>query len=175
MSAHPCDAVRERLEAAFWARREPVAADAAHAGGCAACGALRADLVALARALDAEPAPRLRPEVESAARERARAALREPARGVPVPSRRELPAGYRGELLRLLAVAALPLPLALACFVVAFRLGGWLLDPWLPPALVAALGVAYATLAASWLALIYGALPVVAHRRSLRRASEVTA
>jgi hypothetical protein len=148
-----CRPVQERLTDAVLGRRAPGEEDGAHAAACSACGALLADLRALAEALDAVPAPELPPETARALRRRVAAE------------------GYRRELIRLLAWAALPLPAVLAVYAVLFRVGGALLAEWLPAALVSAIGCAVALGAASWMALIYGSIPFVAQREAARRSA----
>jgi hypothetical protein len=164
-----CRAVQERLTDAMLGRRPPGDADGAHAAGCAACGALLADLRALADALDAIPAPELPEETAVALRRRLAAELSAPAEIRAGFS--ALPEGYRRELFRLLAWAALPLPAVLALYAVLFHFGGALLAEWLPSALVSAIGCALALGAASWMALIYGAIPFVAQREAARRSA----
>jgi hypothetical protein len=53
-------------------------------------------------------------------------------------------------------------------------LGGQLLEGLLPAALVHALGAAYVLAGATWLACLYGSLPLVAARQLRRRALEAT-
>jgi hypothetical protein len=164
-----CRPVQERLTDAMLGRRPPGEEDGAHAAACSACGALLADLRALAEALDAVPAPELPPETARALRRRVAAELSAPA-GTRAGSA-ALPEGYRRELVRLLAWAALPLPAVLAVYAVLFRVGGALLAEWLPGALVSAIGCAVALGAASWMALIYGSIPFVAQREAARRSA----
>lgn len=167
----PCGDAARRLTEAFLAHREPEPADRAHAAGCRECGALRAELRALASALDAERPPEL--AAESAARVRARVA-RELARELPAARPAALPPGFRRELLRILAWAAAPLPLLALWYALLFERGAVLLASFLPPPAVTAVGFAFAAATLSWLAVIYGSLPFVAHHRARRRWREVT-
>jgi hypothetical protein len=169
-----CREVRTRLTDDFLAHRQPDAGDLAHARACPACGAHRADLRALAEALDSAPAPELRPELASAVQHRAAEALAV-ASPIPRPAEAGLPPGYRRELARLLLWTALPLPALLLWYAVLFRVGGSLLAGLLPDFLVVAIGFALASGATSWLALIYGSIPFVAHRQAVRRQREVMA
>ena len=67
----------------------------------------------------------------------------------------------------------LPLVLLWNWAVLAF--GGELLAAWLPTALVAGVGAAYALAAGGALAAVFGSLPVVALGRIQQRPREVTA
>jgi hypothetical protein len=169
-----CREVQTRLTDAFLAHREPDAGDLAHARACPACEAHRAELRALADALDCAPAPELRPELAAELHRRAAEELAV-ASPVPRPAETGLPAGYHRELARLLLWAALPLPALALWYAALFRVGGSLLADLLPDFLVVMIGFAFAAGAASWLALIYGSIPFVAHRRAVRRQREVTA
>lgn len=175
MADRSCREVQSALVEALLARRAPEDADRAHADGCAACGAHADELASLRAALDAGPDPTLRPELASSLRARAlrELSLLRPIERAPGATDR-LPPGYHRELARLLAFAALPLPLIAAWYALLYSLGGELLEAWLPPIAVYALGAAFALGTASWLALIFGAIPFVAHRRAQRR-SEVSA
>ncbi|MCH8890528.1 MAG: hypothetical protein IH827_05580 [Myxococcales bacterium] len=73
-------------------------------------------------------------------------------------------------LARLIGWTALPLPALALWYSELYRVGGTWLGEWLPPFLVSAIGVTYALATASWLALIYGSLPIVAHRVAARPA-----
>lgn len=169
-----CRGVRARLTEALLAHREPASADLAHAAACPDCGLHRADLLALSAALDSEPVPEPRPELAAAVRARA---IEELARPVPAAwlagARRELPPGYRRELLQILFWAAAPLPLVVLWYALLFDLGGSLLAGFLPGFAVGAIGFAFAAGTLSWLALIYGSIPFVAHYRASRRWREV--
>lgn len=169
-----CREVQTRLTDAFLAHRGPDAGDLAHTRACPACAAHRAELRALADALDRAPAPELRPELAAALRRRAdeELAVASPIAG---PAEAALPAGYHRELARLLLWAALPLPALVLWYAALFRLGGSLLANLLPHFLVVAIGLAFAAGATSWLALIYGSIPFVAHRRAVSHQREVTA
>ncbi len=169
----PCPDVQERLTEAFFARSSPAAEDRAHTDACPTCGALSADLRALAEVLDASRVPELGAERASALRRRAEVELTAAA-ALPRATA-GLPEGYPRELARLLAWAALPLPAVLLIYTGLFRIGGALLTEWLPAALVAAIGFAFALGTASWMALIYGSLPFVAQRAAARRSAQRTA
>ncbi|MDH3212147.1 MAG: hypothetical protein OEM05_06655 [Myxococcales bacterium] len=166
----PCHGVQERLTDAFLAREAPGAEDRAHAEACSACGALRADLRVLADVLDARPLPELGAERAAALRRRATAELS--AAAAIRPATAGLPPGYRRELVRLLAWAALPLPAVLLVYAALFRFGAAFLADWLPAALVTAIGAAFALGTASWMALIYGSIPFVAQRAAVRRTAQ---
>jgi hypothetical protein len=49
-----------------------------------------------------------------------------------------------------------------------------LLSQWLPSGVASGLVAVYAFAALGWLALVYGSLPFVAHRRALARQQETT-
>jgi len=158
-----CQGVQERLEEALLARREAGAPDLAHAAGCPACRACRDDLLALGAELHAAPAPEPPAAVVRAAWRRAAEELRRAA------ARRPLPRGYGRELLRLLGGTAAAFPAVLLWNAAVMALGADLLARWLPPDLVVALGAAYAVAAGGTVALVFGALPVVAHGRMQQR------
>ena len=94
-----CRDVRERLTEALLARRPAQSGDETHAEGCADCAAVRAELRTLARALPRIEVPELAPGRALAQRRSAVDEL-----GVSLPN------GFRRELARLIAWAALPLP-----------------------------------------------------------------
>ncbi len=143
---------------ALLSRHPAEAEDDVHARACAACGALRADLGALGEELQRLPAPELGNRRALALGRRAGDELRG-----------GLPPGYRRALARLIGWAALPLPALVLWYSELYRVGGTWLGEWLPPLLVSAIGVTYALATASWLALLYGSLPIVAHRVAARR------
>jgi hypothetical protein len=175
-----CRQVEALLSEAFLARREVGDGEALHIEDCQRCGALQAELSHIGHVLSAPVA-----ELDSArARtilDAARAALDEtasPFHSTPTDGRSALPPGFGRELARLLGFAALPLPLLAIGYIGLARAGGAVLSDLLPGFLAPAAGLAIAVTAASWLGLVYGALPFVAHRRALRRAlrhDEVTA
>ncbi len=144
---------------AFLSRNPAEAEDDAHARACAACGALCRDLRTLGEGLQRLPAPELRAGRALTLGRRAGDDLRG-----------GLPPGYRRALARLIGWAALPLPALVLWYSELYRVGGTWLGEWLPPLLVSAIGVTYALATASWLALIYGSLPIVAHRVAARPA-----
>ncbi len=159
MAERTCESVRERLTDAFLSRHHSTEAeDAAHARGCAACGAVQAELRALGEGLQRLPAPELAADRALVLGRRAGDELRG-----------SLPPGYRRALARLIGWAALPLPGLVLWYSELYRVGGVWLGEWLPPLVVSAIGVAYALATASWLALIYGSLPIVAHGVASRR------
>jgi len=162
-AADPCAGVQERLEEALLARRAAAPPDLAHAEGCPVCGRCRDDLLALGADLDAAPAPEPPAAVVHAARRRAAEELRRGA------VRRPLPQGYGRELLRLLGGATAAFPAVLLWNAAVLALGAELLPRWLPPALVSLVGVGYAVAAGGTVALVFGALPVVAHGRVQQR------
>ncbi|MEN8183546.1 MAG: hypothetical protein ABFS46_13540 [Myxococcota bacterium] len=154
---------------ALLSRERPEVDDRTHAADCAACGALLARLEALGEAL-AAPAEQDPPGALAAATlQRAHDELTRPRELA-----RSLPDGYGAECLRLLGGALLPFPLVVAWTLTLLALGENLLAAWLPPALVSALGAAYLVAAAGWWALLYGSLPILAHRRAQRRLAEAT-
>ena len=172
MTAEPrCVEVQARLTDAWFARAEFASEDLAHAGPCPACGAHREALLALGSVLDAETAPTLPSARAAEIRARAVAALAEPPRSRATTA---LPPRYRSELARLLCWALLPFPLVVVWYSLLFRVGGALLGTLLPDLLIQALGAASALVVASWLALVYGAIPFVAHHRALRQHPEVS-
>jgi hypothetical protein len=176
-----CEAVQRRITESFLGRATLAGDDLAHARACQACGAQRDDLRALAAALDSAPLPDLAPEVLAATERRAAGALsgRRPSDDISAPvvlarfatvkkSQPELPARFRRELTRLLASSLLPLSIALLWNAALFFVAGRLLGPILPGAALLALGAAYGVAFTVWLAAIYGSLPILAYRRSLR-------
>ncbi len=172
MTAEPrCEEVQARFTDAWFARAEFASDDLAHAGSCQACGAHREALLALGHALDAETPPTLPRTRATAIRARAVAELAAPAMA---PAPRALPPSYGSELARLLFWALLPLPLVVVWYALLFRVAGTLLGALLPEPLIQALGAAFALVVASWLALVYGAIPFAAHYRATRRNPEVS-
>jgi len=166
--------VQARLTDDFLGHRQPEAGDLAHAQACHGCGAHRAELCSLAEALDGAPAPELHPELAAALHRRATEELAI-ASPIPGPAEAGLPPGYHRELARLLLWTSLPLPALLLWYAALFRIGGSLLADLLPGFLVVMIGFAFAAGATSWLALIYGSIPFVAHRQAVRRQQEVMA
>lgn len=81
--------------------------------------------------------------------------------------------GFWRELLRLAAPAAAALPVVLALDAAVAWTAWLLLSGWLPRELAALVPGLFVFGAAGWLALFFGALPVLAHRRTLRRLQEV--
>lgn len=139
-----------RLIEAFLARRD-AELDPRHPLG--------ARLAALARALEAESVtPPTRDLLERTLRG-ARAELRATRR----------PETYGRALLRLLAAASIPLPFAAAWSFAVLSLAPEWLSAWLPPPLAWALPAAYVFGSAGWLAVLFGSLPILAHRDLTRR------
>lgn len=164
-----CREVESRLTEAFLARRNADEADARHVEGCRRCAATRSELARLAERLD-PPLAELSPARSRAALDAARAALGETPSAESVGSMAGMPPGFGRELARLLVFAALPLPLLGLWYAWLARFGSALLADWLPAFVAPAVGLVFAAAAASWLGLVYGALPFVAHRRALRHA-----
>jgi hypothetical protein len=165
-----CRDVQARLTDVFFARGDPEVDDLAHARTCSACADHRDHLLALTDALDSEPVAVVLPARVEAMRRRALAELA--GAGAPTAARAGevgLPIGFRRELLRLLLWAVLPLPALLLWYAALVRVGGALLAGVLPTFFVYLIGFAFAVGTASWLALIYGAIPFFAHRRALYR------
>lgn len=163
-----CDTVQSRLSDAFLARGEAARADRDHATGCAACSAHRAALWTLARELSADGPPVASDALVDATLHRATGELarRAAARAAP-------PEGYSRELFRIVAVTLLPLPLVLLWNAAVLSVGGDLLTGLFPHTLVRLIGGAYVLAGATWLACLYGSLPLFAHRQLRRRALEV--
>ena len=130
---------------------------------------IRAGLRRLAQALDAVEAPR--PPAELVDRT-LRAARVELARALPEPARAAMPVGFKRELARLLGLSAAPGALALLWNALVVVLAPSILTSWLPAPVASALVGLYAFAALGWLALVYGSLPFVAHRRALMRHQE---
>lgn len=165
-----CTHTAERLEAAFWSRTPSSAADAEHAAACAVCGELMKGLETLAESLGAHHAPllsadRTRSIRQLAARELTGSVLATQSTAPHGSRAGELPNGYARELIRILAWALLPLPIALFTYVRLFQIGGAMLERVLPDWGVVAVGITAASGAASWLAVVYGSIPLVAYRR----------
>jgi hypothetical protein len=176
MSETRCEAVQERLTESWLGRRAGAADDRAHAAACPLCRAHAATLEQLGEALDGVAAPAPPPEQQAALETRLREELRRAgAARAPevVPARAALPRGYRRELARLLLAAVAPLPLVLLWNVGVLVLGSELLRGIVPDSLVNLLGALYAIAAAGWLAILYGAIPLVAHRQVTQRHREV--
>lgn len=169
-----CAGVEERLTEALLAREEPDATSRAHAEACSRCGALLHELVALRARLDRLGEADVPQAVSERTLGRARSLLAGgigPSQPAQIP--RGLPQGYRSECLRLLGAALLPLPLVLAWNLGLLAVGERLLAPFVPPVLLSTLAVGYLVAAAGWFALVYGSIPIVAHRRALRKLAEV--
>jgi hypothetical protein len=137
------------------------AAGAAHAAGCARCGAEAGAVAGLARALAADPHPE--PLSGLSARVLTAAA--------PLLARHAARARRRG-LLAAVAAALVPLPVVLALNA-ALVLGlHHVLSAVLPAALSTWVVVHYAALLALLLAATYGSIPILAERQARRRLEE---
>jgi hypothetical protein len=172
----PCEEVEARLVEALLARTQPTAQDCAHAAACPSCGPALDELRTLRRALDAAAEPEPRPALLAAAWRGAVAEL-ERARAAPAPAKAPIqgvPLGFHRELGRLLGGALAPLPLVLLWNVALLALGQRLLAGWVPAPVLSMLAVGYVLAAAGWIALLYGSIPLVAHRRVQRRLPEVS-
>ncbi len=137
---------------------------------------LMRELAQLVPALDRVRAPEPSDALVQRTLTLARAELaRTAASASPAPRRvrATLPAGFAGELLRLLGLAAAPLVLALAWNVTVIALAWPLLSAALPEALAVGLVAAYGFGALGWLALATASLPFAAHRKALARRPEV--
>jgi hypothetical protein len=167
-AADRCEIVQGRLSDALLAREAPAPMDRDHAGRCPACGAHARDLEALAEALAGDAPEGASDALVAVTLARARAELsrREAARAAPL-------VGFRGELGRLVGVALLPLPLVLLWNAAVLVLGGELLAGLVPGAVLRALGAGYVLAGVTWLAFLYGSLPVLADRQLHRRARAV--
>ena len=174
-----CDAIQGRLTDAFFARESPSDDDLAHIGTCEACTFHNLDLRAFAAAFERAAVPELAPAVLETTQRRAREALSQPVEAAAtLPPRaavrsphteRALPVGYRRELVRLVAGSLAPLPLVLLWNAAILFAADWLLASLLPAPVLAALAAAYGVALTSWLAVVYGSLPIVAYRRTLRQ------
>ncbi len=172
-----CAEVEDRLTQTLLARSEPEAEDRAHAQDCAVCGPLLRELTSLRGLLDHDDVGVDAPEsVASTTLARARSLLGSRRQSAPLPARVPggLPEGFSGECLRLLGAALVPFPLVVAWNLAFLALGEQLLGSFLPPALLATVGIAYVAAAAGWLALLYGSIPILAHRRVQQRPAEVS-
>jgi hypothetical protein len=130
---------------------------------------LEAALRQLGPALDRVEVPPPPPALVDRALLAARAEL---ARPPMAPVRPGLAPGFGRELARLLALTAAPLALlVLVNAAIVWNAPGWLAD-WLPAPLLALGAAAWAFGALGWLALVWGSLPFVAHRRALTRLRE---
>ncbi|MCP3986023.1 MAG: hypothetical protein GY723_16695 [bacterium] len=131
---------------------------------------LEADLRELMPILERDTVPEPSDALVSATLERASTLLRTPA---PIPAHTEIPVGFKRELAKLIAAVSVPFLFVLGwnAFVI-LRVPGFL-GTWLPDPLAWALPAAYVLGAAGWLTLVFGSLPVVAHRRAWLRHQEV--
>jgi len=160
-----CETVQGRLSEATLARRRAAAADLEHAERCEACGRHEQALVRIGVGLAAEAALAASDALVEVTLLRARSELarRDAARAEPL-------AGWRREVGRSLGIALLPLPLVLLWNAAVLTLGGELLAGILPGALLHALAVGYGVAGVTWLACVYGSVPVLAHRQLYHRA-----
>lgn len=165
-----CATAEEALLEALLGREPLSTVDAVHVDACERCLRLRGELEVLAIELASAPEPEAPESLVERTLRRARAELRGDL--LPVPPATSLPEGFGRELARLLGGALLPLPLVLAWNATILFFAGDLLSAWLPGGLITLIGAAYVTAAAGWLALLYGALPFLAHLGVRRRLSE---
>ncbi len=159
-----CEKTSARLEAAFWSRRAPSPADVTHVASCPSCGGEWEALKAVANSLATSVPPEF---AEVRARSIRQVVAREFANSTPpiAVATRRLPIGYGRELARILGWALLPLPIALFAYLQLFQFGAALLGQVLPEWGVVAVGFVAASAAASWLAVVYGSIPLVAYQR----------
>jgi hypothetical protein len=172
-----CADVEDRLTQSLLARSEPDARDRAHAQDCAVCGPLLRELTSLRGLLEGSEVEVDAPEsVVRATLARARSLLEGSRQRAPLPARVPggLPEGFSAECLRLLGAALVPFPLVVAWNLAFLALGEQLLGGLVPAALLTTVGVAYVAAAAGWSALLYGSIPILAHRRVQRRTAEVS-
>ena len=162
-----CQNSEEMLYDALLAHEDPGAIALPHLEGCARCRALRLELVALARDLDAVPGSEASPALCVRTLHVARLELSAAASAIA-----PLPDGFRRELLRLIGGAIVPLPLVIAWNFALVFVGSELLATWLPAWALTGIAGFYALAAAGWLALVYGSLPLLAHRRVRQRPVE---
>ena len=132
---------------------------------------LARELAVLAPVLDGAVAPAPPAALLERTRQMAAAELsRTPALLPGVASvRRQLPAGFRRELARLLAASLPLLALGIAWVALVLRLGPDWLGLWLPAGLALALVGAQLVAGLSALGLVTASLPLFAHRRALLR------
>ena len=83
-----------------------------------------------------------------------------------------MPAGFKRELARLLVATIPALTLVVGWNALIWNHVPPLLEAWLPSALASALVGAYVVGAVGWTSLVYGSLPVLAHRRATLRLRE---
>ncbi len=167
--AESCARIERRLSEALLARNPAADGEARrHAETCASCRPLLVELDELRAQLETLTTPDAPESLVGATLSRARTLLGNGT--LPARAARGLPEGYTSECLRLLGVALLPFPVVVAWNLALLAVGEQLLAPLLPAALLSALGVAYVAAAAGWSALLYGSIPILAHRRALRAA-----
>jgi hypothetical protein len=161
-----CEQIQERLTESFLARVAQAPEDAAHAAGCAACGAHARALHAVTAHLSALKVPDLRPAALRACEARALQVLRaQRAARAPEPLR-----GLGRDLLRAAALGLLALPVALGHAWFMAWAGQAFLGPWIPTPVLGWLGVFYFAPVALGLGVLYGAIPlavVVGRRRAM--------
>jgi hypothetical protein len=145
-----CDALRETL--VFGRPLDEVGR--AHLAGCPRCREDEASLIAVARALAADPVPEPAPALAAHVLAAAEPVLARHTRRVAWTS-----------VLRAVGLAIVPLPLILLLDVYLVGALHSLLSALLPPTLSLYLVVNYAALLAFLLALTYGAIPLIAARQ----------
>jgi hypothetical protein len=131
------------------------------------------ELARLARSLDVLEVPEPPEELVSRTLQRASEELRARTQSaLPQRDHDLVPTGFKRELARLLGASALSLPLFLLWNLAFLSLAREILTAWLPASFAWGLVGAYAFGAIGWLALVFGTLPILAHRRALRRHHE---
>ena len=132
---------------------------------------LEAELGALAPLLDRLEPPAPPPALVERTLRLASAELRRAPAIAPgvAASRKDLPVGFRRELVRLVAATLPALALVLAWDAFLLREGSAWLSAWLPARLAFALVAAHVVGGLGWIGLTYASLPLVAHRRTLLR------
>jgi hypothetical protein len=129
----------------------------------------------LGPALDTWTVDEPTPELMSGTLLRARGELgRPPALATSAAAERPMPVGFKRELLRLVTATLPALVLVVAWNLLILTRAPEMLAAWLGEPLAMALVGAYVVGATGWLALTYGTLPMLAHRRARLRRIEVT-
>ncbi|MBW2314506.1 MAG: hypothetical protein JRH10_09975 [Deltaproteobacteria bacterium] len=159
-----CSAVQARLTDALFARVDAASSDLQHTEHCGDCGTFARDLSALGTALSADGTRDASDGLVGVTLVRARAELshRDAALAAPLE-------GFGREVSRLVGLSLLPLPIVLLWNAAVLSLGDQLLTGIVPDALLRALTAGYVLAGTTWLACLYGSLPVVAHRVLRRR------
>ena len=105
---------------------------------------------------------------------RAREELRERdlSAATPPPELGVVPVGFKRELVRLMVATIPALLLIFGWNALVLTSVPAVLETWLPSGVAFALAAAYVVGALGWTALVYGSLPLVAHRRAAHRLQE---